>query len=211
MPHRLRHLTRFGLRSVIVALSLSCVLLAYHAHGLHRDRTAASAILRLGGTYRVRNPVVLICEEDGTVHDDRSQGQKLLGMLRPVFSMEIIEIYLGGKPPRRLPDPRGISTSWKLALDPTNKLPVHFPDLEAKIPATDADVSELRGLPILEFLDLSYTQVTDAVVDDLCSLPRLRLVRLEGTRMTSQGLAELRRRRPDCLISLTDWPPPPPP
>jgi len=193
-----------------VALSLVCVLLAYYAHGLHRDRAAVATILRLGGTYRVRNPVILICEEDGTVHDSRSQGQKLLGKLRPVLAMEIVEVYLGGKPPRRLPDPRGIGTSWKLALDPTNKAPVHFPDWEAKLAATDADIAELRGLPVVEFLDLSYTQVTDAIVDDLCSLPRLRLVRLEGTRMTSHGLDELRRRRPDCLVSLTDWPSPTP-
>jgi hypothetical protein len=83
---------------------------------------------------------------------------------------------------------------------------VRFPDWQTHKQVTDADVARLRGLPLIEYLDLSYSEVTDAIIDDLCSLPRLRLVRLEETGMTSVGLNELRRRRPDCIVSLDDSP-----
>jgi hypothetical protein len=205
---------QFGLRTATVVLSLIAVALAYHTNYLHRERAARAMIVRLGGRFVVRDPGIIIHEENGTIRDLRTWKQRLRATLQPMLPLEILEVRLGGprppQPPRSL-DGRGISRSWHAALDPTNKIPVRFPEWEAKVAATDADVAQLRGLPIVEYLDLSYTQVTDAIVDDLCSLPRLRIVRLERTLMTSHGLDELRRRLPECLVSLTDSPPPPTP
>ncbi|MFO0901262.1 MAG: hypothetical protein U0836_27870 [Pirellulales bacterium] len=211
MPHRLRRATRFGLRSAVVVLSLLGALLAFYANRVHRDRAAVAMIDRLGGTFRERDPVILIQEEDGdTIRDQRTWQPRLKAKFRSVLPWQIVEVGLGGPRPPKPPDGRGVHVPWRARLgSPARELaasgiPVRFPDWQAHTRATDADVARLRGLPLVEYLDLSYTDVTDAIIDDLCSLPRLRLVRLEETRLTPNGLSELRRRRPDCIVSLKD-------
>ncbi len=200
MSRRLLSETQFGLLSAIVVLSLLGVLLAFHANRVHRDRAAVAMIDRLGGTFRVRDPGILIAYEDGRIDDHRTWKQRLRAPFHSELPSEIVEVRLGGpSQPLRPADSVGISRTWRAALDPANKTPVRFPEWEAKIAATDADVARLRGLPLVEYLDLSYTHVTDAAIDDLCSLPRLRLARLEGTRLPPNGLSELRSRRPDPL------------
>jgi hypothetical protein len=195
--------TQFGLHTTAFVFALLGALLALYANRLHRDRAAVAMIHRLGGTFLVRDPGILICEEDGTIHDHRTWKQRLRARFRPVLPAEIVEVGLGGPRPPRPADGVGTHVPWRAARRRPG-IPVRFPDWQARARATDADVARLRGLPLVEYLDLSYTEVTDAIIDDLCSLPRLRLVRLEETRTTSAGLDELRRRRPDCIVSLTD-------
>jgi hypothetical protein len=189
--------SRFGLRSVALVVALLGGLLAIYSLRLQRDRAAGAMILRLGGTYRVSNPVIIIHHEDCTVQDDRTWKQRLRGRLQPVLPWDVVQVCLGGQRPREPHDGAGIGGDWSEISFGSR---VRFPEWHAHTPATDADVALLRGLPSLECLDLAYTHVTDAAIDDLCSLPRLRIVRLDGSRFTAGGLENLRRRLPKCRV-----------
>jgi Leucine-rich repeat (LRR) protein len=91
-----------------------------------------------------------------------------------------------------------------------------------------ANLSKLRGLGNLEFLDLSRTpvlpsaltalrdlpklrelrlgltpRVDDSAVDALISLKQLSTLQLGGSQMSSEGLERLRTARPECKV--TSW------
>ena len=80
---------------------------------------------------------------------------------------------------------------------------------EARVPASDADLAILRGFDRLEYVDIEFSDVTDAAIDDLCSLPQLKYLRLGGSKITPQGIAELRRRKPNLAIAVLRPQPPP--
>ncbi len=195
--------SRFGLRSAALVVALLGGLLAIYAQRLQRDRAAIAMIARLGGTYFVRDPVIIIHHEDGTARDDRTWKQRLRGQLQPGLPWEVVQIGLGGQRPREPHDGAGIGGDWSEISFGSR---VRFPEWQAHTPATDADLALLSGLPSLECLDLAYTHVTDAAIDDLCSLPRLRLVRLDGSRFTASGLENLRRRLTRCQVFLDSSP-----
>lgn len=56
---------------------------------------------------------------------------------------------------------------------------------------TDADLSNVRGFPDLEFLDLSGTSVTDPGLAQLRELPRIQCLFLRGTSITGEGFEQL--------------------
>lgn len=57
-------------------------------------------------------------------------------------------------------------------------------------PFSDAEIGELRGLPLYE-LDLSRTKITDAAVPGLLELPNLWSLRLDETQVSKEGRAKL--------------------
>ena len=65
---------------------------------------------------------------------------------------------------------------------------------------TDADLRLLTGLTRLEALELMSTGITDAGLEAVAELRALKTVYLARTRVTANGLAELRHRRPDLTI-----------
>jgi hypothetical protein len=67
--------------------------------------------------------------------------------------------------------------------------------------ATDADVAHLAGLAKLTHLDLGYNPgVTDAGLKHLTGLRRLTGLRLYGTKVTDEGVAELKGRLPKLMV-----------
>lgn len=64
----------------------------------------------------------------------------------------------------------------------------------------DAEAPILLGVPKLEWLDLSDTQVSDRSVATLKHLRALRTLNLRNTKVTPQGVDELRRALPACRI-----------
>jgi hypothetical protein len=50
---------------------------------------------------------------------------------------------------------------------------------------------------------LEGTQISDASIDPLARLERLESLDLRETRVSEDGIAELRRRLPDCTVRWT--------
>lgn len=61
---------------------------------------------------------------------------------------------------------------------------------------TDAGLGHLEGLTQLSDLDLSNTQVTDAGLGALRGMTRLKFLKLRGTKVTDAGIEELRPSLP---------------
>jgi hypothetical protein len=65
---------------------------------------------------------------------------------------------------------------------------------------TDSAIACIATFPRLESLWLGSTRITDKSVLHLAKMRRLRELHLEATFMSPVGLAEVRRRLPDCEI-----------
>ncbi len=64
----------------------------------------------------------------------------------------------------------------------------------------DTGWDSLAAHPALEELVLSNTRLTDASVPTLSTLKKVRKMNLRGTKITSAGLAELKKSLPRCLV-----------
>ena len=66
---------------------------------------------------------------------------------------------------------------------------------------TDAGLDHVRRLPMLEFLDLSGTQVTDDGLAKLHNVKSLEWIALTGSRVTVEGVIRFRQLRPEVRIT----------
>ena len=64
----------------------------------------------------------------------------------------------------------------------------------------DAGLKELKELKALEYLNLSYTQITDASLKDLKELKGLQLLWLLDTQITDAGLKDLKQALPKTRV-----------
>lgn len=69
---------------------------------------------------------------------------------------------------------------------------------------SDRGIAALPALPRLMHLRLDGSGVTDDVVGPLDKFPTLKTLTLESTRVTKRGVAEIRRRHPNCEVEWTD-------
>lgn len=67
---------------------------------------------------------------------------------------------------------------------------------------TDAGLKHLKDLKSLKELDLFNTKVTDKGIQELASVKSLTLLMLHGTKVTQKGIDELKKKLPNCYITL---------
>lgn len=66
----------------------------------------------------------------------------------------------------------------------------------------DSGMKYLKGLESLRELDLVDTKVTDEGIQELGSLKNLDMLKLRGTKVTQKGIDKLKKKLPDCYITL---------
>jgi hypothetical protein len=59
-----------------------------------------------------------------------------------------------------------------------------------------------KKLKVSEELDLFNTKVTDKGIQELASVKSLTLLMLHGTKVTQKGIDELKKKLPNCYITL---------
>ncbi len=69
-----------------------------------------------------------------------------------------------------------------------------------RMPITDSSVESLASLQRLRVLGLSVSPITDASVTSLRNMKGLTQLVIQGTRITPEGVADLQRALPQCLI-----------
>jgi hypothetical protein len=166
-----RRWAQFSLRTMLLAVTLICVLLGLLAQPLveaRKERTVIEALRRLGADVSSR-----------TVD---TPGR---GLLQPVLGswpyLRATRVGLKGLPVgdedlRHLENLRHVE---RLDLRGTG--------------LTDAGLEHLRGMTKIESLDLSRTAVSDAGLAHLANLTGIVVLRLRDTQASDAGLAHLRR------------------
>lgn len=117
----------------------------------------------------------------GTRVTDRGV-EKLTGLT------ELRELSVAGLPVRQTAATDGIADTL---LGPNRQPTTPTADPIARSGVTGRGLAHLSGLPRLERLDLSFTQVTDADLTHLRPLSRLRVLKLRGDDITGVGLTHL--------------------
>ena len=177
-----RRWTRYSLRSFIVVVVITSIVVALIANR-HVDRKATiEAIHAAGGT----------------------MGTKLAGpkWLRRLFADENyfrqpIRISLGGITDRAPTNDAKEVGELLVAMSQFSTLTAL--DLR-KSTVQDADLLRLRNLTKLEVLRLSNTQITDDGLKHLAGMTSLKSIWLSNTNVTEEGIRELQASLGKCEI-----------
>ncbi len=156
---------QFGLRTLLVVITLVAVLLVWHQNRFRYQRLAIAEIQRLGGSVAYANRMV---------------GEFLIGTdanARPVVDgVSLTNLPLSPGDLRCL---AWLTEMKRLDLDYS-----HF---------GDAGLVHLADLTNLEWLDLEDTQTTDDGLVHLQKLQSLEALILDGNPITNDGLARLKK------------------
>jgi hypothetical protein len=201
----MRRHTRWLVPSVAV-LGLALAIVAWHlavALPPHEDDRAAALLKEAGnaGVNRVSRPTpgaVLgggICEGPGDITS--------VSFFRSAVTREQLVIVSGlrrcqsvGFSRVTFPDPSGL----ELLGDMPRLTGLDF----SHNSVTDEVVTRhLARLPDVQYLMLQDNPLTDGCIDTIAGLPSRQRVDVRGTRITPDGVARLRRLRPEVEVDLT--------
>jgi hypothetical protein len=169
----MRRWCQFSLKGLLVLVSVACVLLGTVGVKMNRkrhEREVVAEIERLGGW-------VLFDwqrDDDETEPPGPSWIRRLVG---DDFFSRVYSVMLIG--PQYVPDP----------------------NVQTEQPATADCLRSVSGaFPTLEELDICTAQVDDANLDDIKRMNGLKRLDIRRTRITDDGIAELRKALPNCEI-----------
>ena len=179
---RKRRWFQFSLRTLLVLLVASAVLLGWRVQRARMNRQreaaaerAAAEIQELGGyvvcTYKELRPATWLEE----LFDDPGGADDPVGVLGGG-----VELHAG------FADTDAVLTEHLKALTHLRILDLRYTNV------TDAGLKHLEGLTKLTWLDLIDTKVTDAGLEHLKRLTKLRQLWLGATNVTDAGLKHLR-------------------
>ena len=194
-----------SLRTMLVAVTLLCVILSVWVVPAERQRRTVAAIEAMGGAV---DYVPFLTHVQGSgVPDPRASEAFPITFLRrwlpPDYFDEILIVLL---PDTRLTDTeldhlRGLTSLQSLFLSNTQNTDVALARLRltglqqlnlGRSQVTDAGVAQLQGMTGLQDLYLGYTQVTDTGLVYLQGLTNLQGLGLNDTQVTDAGLVHLR-------------------
>jgi len=189
-----RRWTQFRLRTLLVAVTVACVLLGLLTQPLmeaRRERAAIEALYKAGPANVTRNTV-------------RYPGfglfRELLGssIYERVRQLSLAGPSVGDEDLRPLRDLRHLQVLELRATGVTDAGLVHLEGLTGleglritDAPITDAGLARLRNLTAISALDLRHTQVTDAGLEHLRGMTELESLDVFGTQVTYAGLTRL--------------------
>jgi hypothetical protein len=173
---------QFGMKSLLAAMSLVCVLMAVLAGPLIEERRQQRLLAEVG-TLGGKVSVV------GSVMRDASLGRLVLGAVHSsYYSTRMYRISFAGA---KLAD-------GDLELLTRIQFVTEL-DLSDTLVTNDG-LSHLNKLLYLRAIDLSGTAVTDKGMQSLANLERLRSVRVVGTSVTYPALENLSAKLPDAYF-----------
>lgn len=193
MPTRYkRGWLQYSLRTIFIAVSISCVALAVIGRHYRTRRAAIRAIDELGGGYSIqlKGPEWL---------------RKLVGDDKYFYNLRRISL---GRPDSPYPAIRPFNDQELAAvIDHINVFRgPRMLDFQGS-PITDEGLRCLTRVRDLETLQLESTPITDAGLVYLEPITTLKEVQLTGSKVTDEGVAKLQRSLPNCKV---DYRAPPP-
>jgi hypothetical protein len=175
---------RFSLRTLLILLTIICVVLGIIVSRAERQRRAVAAIVKAGGEVAYDYEILAALDEGDEV--DLPGPDWLCRLLGVDYFGTVIWARLTPTPTPLSPDCAPDEVAAHLG---------RLPGLE-KLLMSDTHISrkglaELSGLKKLRELGLDGTHVTDADLAPLAELTSLEKLRLDGTKITGPGLAHL--------------------
>ncbi len=225
-PKPKRRWFQYSLRTLLAFVTLcalACSWLAVKMRQAERQREAATAIEKLGGSVRwddgvskwprcLRNvlgddffvSVECLWLNSTEVTDAGLENLKGLSQLR-FLSLKDTRVTDAG-----LEHLKGLSELQELVLDGTQVTGAGLEHLKGLSQlwglylggthVTDAGLKHLKGLNQIVFLSLQSTPVTDAGLEHLKRLSQLQFLTLTDTRVTDNGIRRLQKVLPNCRI-----------
>jgi hypothetical protein len=204
---------RFGLRTLLVLVTLLCVWLGWFMHGVHKQRTAVARLAEHGARF-VYFPVFAMPPwNDILPHSARTRLNAALPSndWRRLTSVQIENVDFRDEDLGILADlphldrlrlPGTSITDFGLSRLASLK-PTHFVLLDLmQTKVTDAGLAEVAKLKGLEWLFLAGTKITDTGMEQVAKLADLENLWLDDTPVTDAGIAHLRSLRKLDELSL---------
>jgi hypothetical protein len=210
---RKRRWLRFGLRTLLVLITLFCVWLGWFMHGVQKQRKAATRLEKHGArlvyfpffTMPPWNDILPPSVRRGLNAALPSDDWKRLTSVRIEsvdFRDEDLDIFADLPHLDRLRLPGTSITDAGLgrlaSLKPTNLLLLDL--MQTKV--TDAGLAQVAKLKRLEWLFLAGTGITDSGLEQVAKLADLENLWLDDTQVTDAGIAHLRSLRKLDELSL---------
>jgi hypothetical protein len=206
---------QWRLRSMFIltlVVAIACSWIAVEMRNERREKAAADAIVKAGGTVKseptwlgrlLGDESLVTVSEVGT--NDGVFGPLRSGPLQPPFlrnARQITDaelIHLEGLKQLRTLDLNAtpITDAGLLHLEGLKQLQ-SFALSKTKV--TDAGLVHLEGLQQLQMFILNHTKITDAGLVHLEGLQQLHLLVLNDTGVTDQGIKKLQKALPNCTI-----------
>jgi hypothetical protein len=187
-----RRWLQYSLRTILIAVSITCVALAIIGHHYRTRRAAVRAIDELGGGYSIhlQGPAWL---------------RKLVDDDKYFYNLRRISL---GRPDSPCKAERPFNDEELAAvIDHINVFRgPRMLDFQGS-PITDEGLRHLQRVRDLEILWLDSTPITDAGLLHLASISTLKQIQLTGSKVTDEGVAKLQRSLPNCHV---DYQAPPP-
>jgi hypothetical protein len=212
---RSRNWFRFSLRTLLIAITVCCVVLGYWMNQLIRQRIAVRHFYELtakGKNGGQPNWITMGYRYEGKVYS-KPQSHKWLHSLigeeafGRVTLVQLLDTQTADDDLRFLAD---VPTVEWVKIDNTNVTDkglrhlLACPKLRvlelAGLPITDDGVAKLAEMRQLEEISLCQTKITDASLEHLAKMSNLREVLLCDTAITDAGYQRLKAALPACKI-----------
>jgi len=186
---RPRRWLQFGVRSMLVATLLACLVfawMAFRSRSGRQQRTAAIALQQRGASLQFDRRL----DNDSRFLTSATDGP--VGAFADMFAPNVERVQADDKPltDADLVNLRGLRRLDSLELCGTK--------------ITDAGLQHLRHVPQLSNLQLSKTAITDAGLVHLKAVPRLEVLLLDGTQITDAGLVHVGTLRHLRVLDLSN-------
>ena len=190
-----RHWFRFGLRTLLIALSVLCVWLGFKVNAARRQREAVQAILKAGGTvaYDYQMVPVALPGYAETFNIDRNAVPSAPSWLRSVFGDDFFcnVIYVGFQ---------GTGADFELVRFEDlpsirriiiRSIPTASSGAQAQMHLRDDDLAIFGQLSQLQELRLHGQEIEGPGLRSLVDLKRLNKLDLYGTFINDTGLEQI--------------------
>ena len=189
-----RHRFRFGLRTLVIAITVLCVWLGFEVNAARRQHNAVQAILQAGGTVSYDYQTVPVPSDPDSFNINRNATLSAAAWLRSIFGDDffcnVILVYFGN----------GLSRDFDLerlaSLPSLRRLSIRsYPPAAGTDPSRrslrDADLAALAKLSQLREVLLIRQEIEGPGLQSLAGLKHLKQLHLAGTLINDAGLEQV--------------------
>ena len=173
---------RYSLRTLLVVMTVICVVSGYWLNKAFRQREAVRRFNQLAADRGGDTPVTMLYRHKGDVH----WAPIIPEWLHPIRDLVGSEAF---------GNPIGVQLVRTAATDDDLRYLKDVPKVEwvglSQTRVTDKGLRHLRGCPKLNSLNLDNTAISDEGLADICRSTELNKLSLCGTRITDEGLEHL--------------------